>query len=286
MFSILVTGAYGQLGSEIRQISPAYPYQFNFLDIEELNITNEVAIEEFFKSKKIDVIINCAAYTAVDKAESESDKANLINHFAVGFLAKVAKNYKIKFIHISTDYVFDGESYIPYSSSNECRPKSNYGKTKRLGEERLIKEGPNDAMIIRTGWLYSSFGNNFVKTILRLSNEKDSLNIVNDQIGCPTYALDLAKFILEILPMINWDGVKIFHYTNEGVCSWYDFAKMICQIRKNDCKIIGIPSSKYPTSAPRPFYSVLSKEETKSTFQIEIPYWLDSLNTFLKKLEK
>jgi dTDP-4-dehydrorhamnose reductase len=256
------------------------------IHIEELDITDKKAIEEFISLNEIDVIINCAAYTAVDKAESDNQTADEINNKAVGYLAEAASICKAKFIHISTDYVFDGESFRPYTPSDKCKPKSVYGKTKRMGEERIINMGLDHSIIIRTAWVYSTFGNNFVKTILRLTRERKSLNVVSDQIGSPTYARDLATFIVESLPKINWEGVKIFHYTNEGVCSWFDFAKMICQIKNIDCKITGIPSSKYPTPAPRPFYSVLSKEETNLYFQSEIPYWLDSLNSCLKYLEK
>lgn len=281
----MVTGANGQLGSEIRSISKGYPFQFYFLDINELDITNQTAVENFINSNDIDAIINCAAYTAVDKAESEPVKADLINNLAVGYLVQAIKEKNVKFIHISTDYVFDGESFKPYLPQDNALPRSVYGLTKRSGEKNVINSGIDNAMIIRTSWVYSSFGNNFVKTILRLANERKKLNVVNDQIGSPTYARDLAIFLLENLGNINWSGTKVFHFTNEGVCSWFDFAKMICNIRKIECEIRPIPSSEYPTPASRPFYSVLSKEELKTSFNYEIPYWLDSLKDCLEIID-
>ena len=278
----MVTGAQGQLGSELREISYHYSHRFYFLDIAELDITKKEEIDSFVSSNQINVIINCAAYTAVDKAEAEPELANQINHIAVGYLAEIANKYQAKLIHISTDYVFDGENYVPYQPLDVCSPKSEYGKSKRLGEEKVIQLSEKDAVIIRTAWVYSSFGNNFVKTILRLSKEREFLNVVDDQIGSPTYAGDLASFILDNLDKIDWGGTKIFHYTNEGVCSWYDFAKMICLIKEMDCQINPIPSSQYPTPAKRPYYSVLSKEDTSNYFKVEIPYWIDSLSFFLR----
>lgn len=285
MYKILVTGANGQLGSEIKFLSNEFQNQYYFADIEELDITDDMSVNNYLTVNNIEIVINCAAYTAVDKAESDQEKADLINHIAVGILAKAAKRNKVKFIHISTDYVFDGESYKPYSPFDKCRPMSVYGMTKRLGEEKILREKMNDALIVRTAWVFSSFGNNFVKTVLRLTSERDSINIVSDQIGSPTYARDLAYFILSNIDKINWKGTKVFQFTNEGVCSWFDFAKAICQIKKIDCKIIPIPTSMYPTPAPRPFYSVLSKEETKSHFQIEIPHWSNSLEDCLNLIE-
>lgn len=279
----MVTGAKGQLGSELREISYNYSHRFYFLDIEELDITNKEEIDSFVSSNQINVIINCTAYTAVDKAEAEPELAGQINHIAVGYLAEIANNYQVKLIHISTDYVFDGENYMPYQPLDVCSPKSEYGKSKRLGEEKVIQLCEKDTIIIRTAWVYSSFGNNFVKTILRLSKEREFLNVVDDQIGSPTYARDLAGFILDNLNKIDWVGTKVFHYTNEGVCSWYDFAKMICLIKNLNCKINPIPSYKYLTIAKRPSYSVLSKDYTKNYFQIDIPFWIDSLYSCLEK---
>lgn len=281
----MITGAKGQLGSELREISGKYSHMFYFLDIEELDITKKEEIDSFVALNQIKVIINCAAYTAVDKAEAEPELADQINHIAVGYLAEIANKYQAKFIHISTDYVFDGENYMPYQPLDVCSPKSEYGKSKRLGEEKVIQLSEKDAVIIRTAWVYSSFRNNFVKTILRLSKEREYLNVVDDQIGSPTYARDLAGFILDNLDKIDWVGTKIFHYTNEGVCSWYDLAKMICLIKEVDCQINPIPSSQYPTRAKRPYYSVLSKEDTRSFFRAKVPYWMDSLKECLKILE-
>jgi len=282
MHRILVTGANGQLGSELRFLSENYPYEFYFTDVEQLNITIKEDVEQFIAQNKIDVIINCAAYTAVDKAESDFELADLINNKAVELLSKLAEKFNAKLVHISTDYVFDGLSYIPYNPLSETVPKSTYGITKRLGEEHVIGNCSKNALILRTAWVYSSFGNNFVKTIARLAAEKESLNIVSDQVGTPTYARDLARFILDNLDKINWSGTKVFHYTNEGVCSWFDFAKMICELKNIHCDLNAIPSISYPTPAPRPYYSVLSKEETKKYFKTLIPYWVDSLKDCLK----
>lgn len=281
----MVTGAKGQLGSELREISEKYSHKFHFLDIEELDITKKGDVDSFVYLNQINVIINCAAYTAVDKAEVEPELADQINHIAVGYLAEIANKYQTKLIHISTDYVFDGENHIPYKPLDDCLPKSEYGKSKRLGEEKLLELSLKDAVIIRTAWVYSTFGNNFIKTILRLAKERESLNVVDDQIGSPTNARDLALFILENLDKINWEGTKVFHFTNEGICSWYDLAKMICSIKELDCKINPIPSTQYPTPAKRPLYSVLSKEDTRSYFQVEVPYWIDTLKYCLRNLE-
>jgi dTDP-4-dehydrorhamnose reductase len=282
MHRILVTGANGQLGSELRFLSENYPYQFYFTDVEQLNITIGEEVEQYIAQNKIDVIINCAAYTAVDKAESDFELADLINNKAVELLSKLTEKFNAKLVHISTDYVFDGLSYIPYTPLSATIPKSTYGITKRLGEEHVVGNCLKNALILRTAWVYSSYGNNFVKTILKLASEKENLNIVSDQIGTPTYARDLARFILDNLNKINWSGTKIFHYTNEGVCSWFDFAKMICQLKNIECDLNPIPSVSYPTPAPRPYFSVLSKEETKTYFKTPIPYWVDSLKDCLK----
>lgn len=282
MNRILITGANGQLGSELRFLSENYSHEFYFTDVEQLDITKKEDVEQFIAKNKINVIINCAAYTAVDKAESNQDLADLINNKAVNILSKLAEKYNSKLIYISTDYVFDGLSNVPYTPSSETLPKSTYGVTKRRGEEHILKNCSKNALILRTAWVYSSFGNNFVKTIAKLASEKASLNIVSDQIGTPTYARDLARFILDNLEKVSWDGTEVFHYTNEGVCSWFDFAKMICQLKNIECDLKPIPSASYPTPAPRPYYSVLSKEETKTYFNTSIPYWVDSLKDCLK----
>ena len=285
MNNILVTGADGQLGSEIRELSKNHSdYSFIFTDKKNLDITKENEISKFFDSNKINAIINCAAYTAVDLAEDETEMANQINHISVKLLAKEAKKHKIKFIHVSTDYVFDGTSHVPYIETGSTNPQSVYGSTKLEGEQILKEISPDNSIIIRTSWVYSSFGNNFVKTMLRLGQEKESLNVIFDQIGTPTYAKDLANCILNIIPKVKNSEVETFHYSNEGVCSWYDFAKTIFELKKIDCKVFPIPSSAYPTKAKRPHYSVLNKEKIKKQFNIEIPYWKDSLSDCLQLL--
>lgn len=284
MNNILITGANGQLGSEIRERSKQYPsYNFIFADSVTLDITNSKKIHQFIVKKDISVIINCAAYTAVDKAETEFEKSNKTNNLAVENLAQIAKDNRIKLIHISTDYVFDGNNFNPFIETDTPNPKSVYGKTKLAGELVMQEINPQNSIIIRTSWIYSSFGNNFVKTMLRLAFEKEVLDIISDQVGTPTYAGDLAEIILEILPQLNNKNVEVFHYSNEGVCSWYDFAKAIFDIKKIEIKVNAIESSQYPTSAKRPFYSVLNKAKIKSVYKIEIPYWRDSLKNFLHK---
>jgi len=282
MLNILVTGAYGQLGSEIKALSSNYNENFFFTDRDNLDITNKLAIKEFILENKIDVIINCAAYTAVDKAEEEQELADLINHKAVEYLATIAKENKCKLIHISTDYVFNGESFRPYLESDSVAPNSVYGKTKLDGETKMQKINPSASIIIRTSWVYSSFGENFVKTMLRLGREKESLGVIFDQVGTPTYARDLAKTILDILPQIKNETVELYHYSNEGVLSWYDFAKEIMKMVKLDCVISPIETKEYPTPAKRPHYSLLNKSKIKNRFNLEIPFWKDSLEKCLK----
>jgi dTDP-4-dehydrorhamnose reductase len=282
MNSILVTGGNGQLGSELRDIAPNYQdYNFLFTDVKDLDITNHNAVAAFIESNKINVIINCAAYTAVDKAEEQKDVANAINHLAVANFAQIAKDKNIKLIHISTDYVFDGTNHKPYVVTDTPNPQSVYGKTKLDGELAIQKIKPSNSIIIRTSWVYSKFGNNFVKTMLRLAETRDEISVVADQIGTPTNAADLADSILTILTKISNETVELFHYSNEGVCSWYDFAKAILEIRNIDCKVSPIPTEKYPTRAKRPSYSVLCKLKIKETYNIKIPYWRDSLRLFL-----
>jgi dTDP-4-dehydrorhamnose reductase len=229
----------------------------------------------------ITVIFNCAAYTNVDQAESEKVKANLVNHLCVDNLARLSLEFDIKLIHISTDYVFDGMMFEPYIEDDIANPQSVYGKTKLAGEKAMQKINPKNSIIIRTSWVYSSYGNNFVKTMLRLAKEKDSLNIIFDQVGTPTYAKDLAKTILNILPQIENEKVEIYHYTNEGVASWYDFAKAIFEIKKISCSINPISTQQYPTPAQRPSYSLLNKSKIKEKFNLEISHWRDSLNEAL-----
>ena len=274
MNNILVTGANGQLGSELREIAPNYKdYNFLFTDVKDLDITNHTTVAAFIESNKINVIINCAAYTAVDKAEEEKDLANAINHLAVANFTQIAKEKSIKLIHISTDYVFDGTNHKPYVETDTPNPQSVYGKTKLDGELAMQQINPANSIIIRTSWVYSKFGNNFVKTMLRLAETRDEISVVADQIGTPTSAADLAEAILIILPQISNETVELFHYSNEGVCSWYDFAKAIFEIEGLQIKVNAIESSQYPTPAERPFYSVLNKEKIKTKYWIKIPYW-------------
>lgn len=284
MPSVLVTGANGQLGSEVRELSTNYEHTYIFTDKDELDITDESAIKECVEQNKIDIIINCAAYTAVDKAETDQDTADLINRKAVKKLAKISKEYDIKFIHISTDYVFDGKAHKPYVEEFQTKPNSVYGKTKLDGELEMLNINPLNSIIIRTSWVYSSFGANFVKTMLRLGKEKEELGVIFDQIGTPTYARDLACAILDILPKIENDKVEIYHYSNEGAISWYDFAKEIMKMAKLSCKVNPIETYQYPTPAKRPHYSLLNKAKIKKKFNIEIPYWKDSLDDCLKIL--
>jgi dTDP-4-dehydrorhamnose reductase len=273
---ILVTGAKGQLGSEIKFLSDKYANtEFTFGSSHDLDISNQNAVEAFFSANRFDFVINCAAYTAVDKAEIESDKAFSVNALAPGYLASACTKYNTKFIHISTDFVFDGSSSIPLKEDNATNPLSVYGKSKLEGEKSVLSNNEN-AIVIRTGWLYSSYGNNFAKTILRLCKERESLNIIFDQTGTPTYARNLADAILEIIHRGDWKP-GLYHFGNEGVASWYDFAIAIRDIAKLKTTIFPIETSQYPTPAKRPAYSVLNKTKIKHEFGISIPYWRDSL---------
>ena len=280
--NILVTGSNGQLGSEIKEVSKNYSYNFFFTDRNNIDITSKDNIKVFCQTNNINVIINCAAYTAVDKAESDVENADLVNRKAVKKLALVSEELNIKLIHISTDYVFDGKNFKPYCEEFQTNPQGVYGKTKLDGENEMRDINPKNSIIIRTSWVYSSFGNNFVKTMLRLGREKESLGVIFVQVGTPTYARDLAKTILDILPKIENSKVEIYNYSNEGVLSWYDFAKEIMKMAKLDCKINPIETFQYPTPAKRPHYSLLNKSKIKSTFNIEITYWKDSLDECLK----
>lgn len=285
MSKILVTGANGQLGSEIKELSSSYSqHEFTFVDRNTLDLSNLCKLEDYFDDKAFDVIINCAAYTAVDKAQSQEELANTINHRAVSLLAKIAKKNTISLIHISTDYVFEGKNYRPYIETDPTGPQSIYGRTKRDGEKAIFDVSPNNAIIIRTSWVYSSFGNNFVKTMLRLGKERDRLGVIFDQVGTPTYARDLAKTILEILPQIKNESPEIYHYSSEGVTSWYDFSKTIFELSKINCDVNAITAEEYPLPAPRPYYSLLNKVKIKNDFNISIPYWKDSLKECIELL--
>ena len=289
--NILITGANGQLGKElqtlVRNNSNNNQHNFFFTDKYELDITEKKSIENFLAKKEISTIINCAAYTAVDKAEEERELVDRINHKAVEILANSAKEQDIPLIHISTDYVFDGTSCKPYKETDPTNPQNVYGETKLKGEEAFQSSGAK-GIIIRTSWVYSSFDKNFVKTMLSLAKSKKELRVIYDQIGSPTYAKDLAKTILHIIQnpkFTNLDSVEIYHYSNEGVCSWYDFAKAIFDLQDSDIKVFPIETEEYPTPAKRPHYSVLSKEKIKEDFDIKIPYWRDSLKECLIRLK-
>jgi len=289
--NILVTGSKGQLGSELRYLinqEHSLYNKFFFTDKDKLDITKKEDIEKFVKENNVNLIINCAAYTAVDKAEEEKELADWINHQAVKYLAEISTENDITLIHISTDYVFDGKNYKPYKENYKTNPQGIYGLTKLKGEEAFINSGAK-GIIIRTSWVYSSFGNNFVKTMLRLK-DREELGVVFDQIGTPTYARDLAKAILEIIDknyeQLNNFKAEIFHYSNEGVCSWYDFAKSIFEIKNIDIKINPIETKDYPTPAKRPYYSVLNKSKIKKEFNIKIPYWRESLKKCLKEIDE
>lgn len=286
---ILVTGSNGQLGNELRKLAEQYSFfDFIFTDVAELDITNLQAIKQLFREENPDYLINCAAYTAVDKAESDSAKATLINQVAALNLAQACVEFDTKLIHISTDYVFDGTNHKPYKETDKLNPQSVYGFTKASGEKSILDEMTSGYIIIRTSWLYSTFGNNFVKTMIKLGKERDSLNVIFDQAGTPTYAGDLASGIMQIIDKIEKKEVKfvsgIYHYSNEGITSWYDFATEIMQLANIDCKILPIEAKDYPTPAKRPFYSVLNKSKIKNTFSIEIPHWKESLKKCISKL--
>ncbi len=261
--NILVTGSNGQLGSEIKAISSNFAYNFFFTDRNNIDITSKESIKTYCQENNINVIINCAAYTAVDLAESDEINADLINRKAVKKLALVSQELNIKLVHISTDYVFDGRNFKPYIEEFQTNPQGVYGKTKLDGENEMRDINPKNSIIIRTSWVYSGFGNNFVKTMLRLGKEKESLGVIFDQVGTPTYAKDLAKAILDIIPQINNDKVEIYNYSNEGIVSWYDFAKEIMKMAKLDCKINPIETFQYPTPAIRPHFSLLNKSKIK-----------------------
>jgi dTDP-4-dehydrorhamnose reductase len=284
---ILVTGANGQLGSELKTLSANYPrFVFDFTDLAELDITDKTACANYLRTCSPDAVINCAAYTAVDKAETDREKAHLLNVEAVENLTKASEQAGAYFIHISTDYVFDGKTYMPYVESDATCPQSEYGRSKELGEKVALQY--EKSMIVRTAWLYSSFGNNFVKTMIRLGSERRELNVVFDQTGTPTYAGDLASALLQIIDKIA-KGEKpfvagIYHYSNEGVCSWYDFACSVMELKGLECKVNPIETKAYPTPAQRPPFSVLNKAKIKATYGIEINRWETSLKKMIREM--
>ena len=279
--NILITGSNGQLGSELRKISGNFPDDcFFFTDAGELDITNRDAVNAFFETNDIQTVINCAAYTAVDKAESDEPAAMLLNAVAVRYLAQACRKAGALLIHISTDYVYDGNASVPYLEDAPTEPVSVYGITKLAGEQSAL--ATPKSVVIRTSWLYSSYGNNFVKTMLRLGKERDTINVVFDQIGTPTYAGDLAQTVMKIAHGDLKTGV--FNYSNEGVCSWYDFAHEIMQQAELKCVVRPIETKDYPTPAPRPHYSVMNKARIKEQYGIEIPHWKESLKRCLLKI--
>jgi len=276
IITILITGSHGQLGNEMQQAAKRFPaFNFIYTDIEDLDICNKAALNAFVKANKVNVIVNCAAYTAVDKAEDDVELCYKINSEAVRNIGEVAAENNLKVVHVSTDYVFDGTHHLPYTEDQPVCPATVYGKSKLAGEQALL-ESCQKAVILRTAWLYSSFGNNFVKTMMKLGTERDSLNVIFDQIGTPTYAADLADTILKIVSHeIFIPG--IYHFSDEGVCSWYDFTKAIHRIAGITCNVSPIETKDYPARTPRPQYSVLNKAKIKSTYGIVIPYWEESL---------
>ena len=284
MKNILITGANGQLGNEMRVLSAEHPeYIYFFTDVAELDICDEQAVLDFVKTNDIHVIVNCAAYTAVDKAEENVELCAKLNADAVGYLAKAAEANHAELIQISTDYVFDGTAHIPYRETEPTCPNSVYGSTKLAGEQNALTLCTR-SMVIRTAWLYSTFGNNFVKTMIRLGKERNSLGVIFDQVGTPTNARDLARAIFAAIRQGVVPGV--YHFSNEGVCSWYDFTKAIHRLTGiTVCKVNPLHTEEYPTPAKRPHYSVLDKTKIKNTYHIEIPYWMDSLQSCIAELE-
>ncbi len=284
--TILITGSGGQLGSEFQELTSVYnDMAFDFIDVENIDLVDRDAVEKYFKENSYDYVVNCAAYTAVDKAETDEETAFEVNAYAPGLLGEITARYGTRVIHISTDYVFDGSANRPYAENDNVNPVSAYGRSKLKGEENILKNNP-DSIVIRTAWLYSGFGNNFVKTMLRLGDERDELRVVFDQVGSPTYAADLADAILTIIKRTE-NGEKkfipgIYHYSNEGAVSWFDFAYHILDMAGITCKITPVLSDEYPAPAPRPAYSVLNKSKIKETYGIEIPYWYDSLKKMIR----
>lgn len=280
---ILVTGAGGQLSTELQGLSTNYTdYELLLLTKQQMSITEEEEVSKIITDFKPGYVINCAAYTAVDKAESDKEKAFAVNGTATGLLAKYSLINNCRFIHISTDYVFDGSASSPMKEDHPVKPLNVYGESKLLGEQLAVMENP-ESIIIRTSWVYSSYGSNFVKTMIRLMNEREHLNVVNDQYGSPTYAADLAEAIMQIITSGKWKP-GIYHYSNKGIISWFDFATEISSIIKSNCKVNGISSDLYPTPAKRPNYSVLDTSKFTQTFGIEMKQWKESLRTCINKI--
>lgn len=285
-YKVLVTGSNGQLGNEMRSLAKTSSHQFTFVDIAELDLINQNAIDQYFKNFKFDCVVNCAAYTAVDSAEAEPELAFSINTKAVEAIAKSCAAQNIRLIHISTDYVFDGEGNVPLTENEKCNPLSVYGKSKYEAEQIVLTTLP-DAYVLRTAWVYSIFGKNFVKTIAALAAERDSLNVVYDQVGTPTAAPDLALVINKIVNNLATSGKDVpglYHFSNEGVTSWYDLACFIVDHQRLNCKILPILSSQYKTAAVRPKFTVLDKSKIKNFLQTEIPHWQASVKQILTLL--
>ena len=289
---ILVTGKNGQLGKSIHKIvtNNEQTDEFIFVGREELDLSSTDSITSYFNHNNFDIIINCAAHTAVDKAEEEAVLANQINHLAVAQLAQIAKRQQAKLIHVSTDYVFNGESDKPYTETDATSPINIYGKTKLAGEQALKEIMPTDAIIIRTSWVYSEYGNNFVKTMLRLGKQRDELSVVGDQIGSPTYATDLANAILGTMQNKAFKEVgqetQVYHYSNAGEISWYEFAKEIFKLAGIQCSVSPITTEQYPTPAKRPKNTLMNKDKIAETFSVNIPDWKESLNTCMTILKE
>ena len=285
MLNILITGANGQLGSSLRRLGGVSPHNYLFTDVAELDITDAAAGLRTVEERRIDVIVNCAAYTAVERAEEDEPTAELLNHKAAGNLAAAAKATGATLFHVSTDYVFDGTAHTPYTEDGTPSPLGAYGRTKLAGERAVMASGCR-YLIFRTAWLYSEYGNNFLKTMLRLTSERDTLQVVFDQIGTPTYAGDLALAIFSIIESERYAGNEgVYHFTDEGVCSWYDFATEIAAAAGHDsCHIIPCHTSEFPTKAARPAYSVLDKTKIKTTFLMDIPHWREAMIYCLKQL--
>jgi dTDP-4-dehydrorhamnose reductase len=283
MTTILITGSNGQLGNEMQQAAVRFPdFNYIYTDVAELDICDKGALDAFVKANNVNVIVNCAAYTAVDKAEDDVELCYKINRDAVRNIAEVATKNKVKVVHVSTDYVFDGTNYLPYTEDMPVCPATVYGKSKLEGEQDLL-ENCKESVILRTAWLYSSFGNNFVKTMMKLGVERDSLGVIFDQVGTPTYAADLADAILQLLS--NKTFVPgIYHFSDEGVCSWYDFTKTIHRMANITCDVKPIETKDYPALTPRPHFSVLNKGKIKSTYGISIPHWEASLEKCIQLL--
>ena len=278
--NILITGSNGQLGKSLKDISSDFDYKFYFESRDKLDITDFLAVKNFLIKFKIDIIINCAAFTNVDKAESESKKANTVNNKALDNLAKLCNLFSVQLIHISTDYVFDGYRNSPYKETDKVNPISKYGKTKLEGEKTILKYRLKNSIIIRTSWLYSEFGNNFVNKILGLAADSKCIEVVNDEVGSPTYAVDLARVILEIIPKISGSKTEIYHYSNTGFCSRFEFAEEIIKYIPNNLKIIPVSSKK--NKQIRPKYSVLDTSKISNKFKLKINDWSSGLEFFLK----